>query len=285
MHRSRSRLVLVWTVPCLLAFLFFAAPAAAQTHPNADAYRGMHCFATVMSSADGPAAMVTAARDPGKEIFGKGDALYLTVEPGARLAADETYDVYRREGRIDNPRTGHDVGTVIVLVGSVRIVDVSGDRAMARVEDACGEIEAGDRLRAAFAGDIGETPEMPRFSSDRLIAPMESDATVVYGSSESLADSSDLGRRRSTLHRRIYAAGDVVTVDRGSVHGWTPGSSVLLYDPSPALVKGESGHDDEPEVVGQGYVIWADADTAALLITDGDRAVELGVRARLLGGS
>lgn len=281
MHRSRSRSALAWAIPVVFSTLSWAVPAAAQTTPDADAYAGLRCFATIMSL-DETAALVTGSRDPGQQILSRGDLLYLDVRAGFALAVDGTYPVYRVEGEIDHPDTGGDVGDAVVIVGTVRVVEVSGSRALAVVEDDCGEIEVGDHVHPGISGDIAPLPMMPEFSPARLITPVAADGTVVYGHSESLADQDEFGERRSTTLRRMYAVGDVVTVDRGTVHGWAPGTVVLFYDPEPALSREDTARQDEPVVTGQGYVIWADADTAALLITDGDRAVELGAKARIL---
>lgn len=284
MHRTRSRIALsLASSTLLLSALLPAAPAAAlpaQTRPDADAYQGLRCFATVMS-VDTVSALIVGSRDPGQEIYSVGDGLYLQIEPGALVNPGDSYEAYRVEGEIEHPHTGRDLGEVIVLVGTLRVLDVSGDRAHAVIEDACGEIEIGERLHPALEGTIAAAPDMPEYFPYRLVTPSEADATVVYGSSESLADLEDLGERDGMSVRRAYAAGDVVTLDRGSIHGWTPGTPVLFYEPDPAIVDDGGAH-DEPVVVAQGYLIWSAADTAAALITEGDRVVEIGARARVL---
>lgn len=165
-----------------------------------------------------------------------------------------------------------------MILGSLRIVDVEGNRAIALLTEACGEIEIGDRLHPGIEGSVTELEgRVPELDAAVLVTPREADATVVYGSSESLPADEGEGRQQMSL-RNSYAGGDVVTIDRGRVHGWGRGTGVLFYEAEfDALEDDRAEH--EPIVLGSGVVIWAEADTAAVLIVEAERTVNLGSRA------
>lgn len=261
------------------ALILTAGAAVAQTRPDADAYRGPVCFATITSSVQPTGARLLGASDSGKAIFSEGDPVFL--DEAASLQPGEHYVIFRQEGVATHPRDGRQVGEIVAFVGTVEVTQVEGERAIGRLGPACGEIEVGDRLGMPQARDLGSMPEMPAFDPVRLVSPAESDATVVFGSGESLYEpGSERGRRDLTV-RSAYAAGDVVTLDRGSVHGWGRGDAVFFYETRALLAEDPISH-DEPVVVGQGYLIWVEADTAAVLITDNHRTVDIGARARRL---
>lgn len=261
------------------AALLAAGAASAQTRPDADAYRGPICFATVTSSVQPTGARLVGSRDSGQAIFSAGDPVFL--EEAASLEPGGHYVIYRQEGVATHPRDGRTLGEIVAFVGTVDVSGVEGERAVGRLGPACGELEVGDRIARPFASTLAAMPEMPAFDPVRLVTPAEADATVVFGSGESLYDpDSERGRRDLTV-RRAYAAGDVVTIDRGSVHGWEGGDVVFFYE-TRSLVEDDPLAHDEPVVVGQGYLIWVEPDTAAVLITDNDRTIDLGARARPL---
>lgn len=262
------------------AILGATAAAQAQT-PGAAKFAGPSCFGTVMSGIDEPVARISGSRDPGRGMFSVGDSVYVEGDP-TRLSEGQRLVIYRVEGELDHPRTGASLGQVIMIVGEITLLDVDASRAVGRVGSSCGEIEVGDRLLPDIAGEVTQLPAMPEFDADRLISAGDDDATVVYGSSESLyAPRSPTGRRAMAL-RGSYAAGDVVTIDRGAADGWGPGTVVLFYEEPDTDVRADGQQGDEAVVVAQGYVMWAEPATAAVLITEGDRALDLGARGRRL---
>lgn len=271
-------------VLCLLMVALAPGPAAGrlpQTRPDTKAYEGPRCFSTVIPEVTRTLAQIVASRETGQQIFSQGQTVYLRIEPGQRVAAGARYRLYRIEGEIEHPLTGHIVGRAINLLGTVEVLAVQrGERAVARITDACGEVEVGDRLHPLLSRDVTAGKQQAKFDGDRLVRPRDSDATVIYGTSESLYDAgSDTARRGMTV-RQSYAVGDVITIDQGSADGWSPGQSVLLYAAAGFKADGGFPRLEESMLVAQGIVFWLQQRTAAVLITDGDGTVMLGHRAR-----
>lgn len=270
-------------VLCLLIVALARGPAAGrlpQTHPDTKAYEGPRCFTTVVPEVTRTLAQIVASRETGQQIFSQGQTVYLRIEPGQRVAAGARYRLYRIEGEIEHPLTGDIVGRAINLLGTVEVLDADGVRAVARITDACGEVEVGDRLHPLLTRDVTAGKQRAKFDGDRLVQPRDSDATVIYGTSESLYDAgSDTARRGMTV-RQSYAVGDVITIDQGSADGWSPGQSVLLYGAAGFKADGGLPRLEESLLVAQGMVFWLQRRTAAVLITDSDRVVLLGYRAR-----
>lgn len=262
----------------LILLAAVAPPAAAHGPAQSAGSEAPRCFSTIFSSGQSTDGRVVGSRDSGQAMFSTGDALYAS---GGGLVAGEEYLIYRIEGEASHPVTGESVGRVVTIVGSAAVFDRDGERAMIRIGNTCGEIEVGDRLVRGAGMELASAPLVPDFDPARLISAAPDDATVVYGSSESLYDAaSETGRRDMTV-RGAYAAGDVVTLDRGATNGWTPGAVVIFYE-TRSMVPGDPLSHDEAVIVGQGYVLRAEADTSAVSVTDSDRTIALGARARLL---
>lgn len=253
--------------------------AGTQSAPAAEVYEGPSCFGTVISGLAGGNARILGSRDAGQAIYSEGDVVFL--ENAAGLVAGDRYTVYRIQGVAEHPATGMEVGRIVLLVGSLEVSEVEGDRAVARIGPSCGELEPDDLLTADVRGRLAARPEMPAYDPLRLVRPREADGTVVYGASETLHDAESGGGRRDMIVRTSHVAGDIVTLDRGTADGWGAGSVVLFYETRPMVEEDPLSH-DEPVVAAQGYVIRSEVDTAAVLITEGDRAVAIGARARRL---
>ena len=266
-----------------LSFALLLAPAGtafAQQMPSADIYRGPQCFNTVIPDVVATVARITGARMPGQEIFSVGDELFVELAEGP-LEAGTEYLVYRIEGSIRHPQTGAVVGDAVNLLGRVHVLEVDGTRGLVEVTGACAEIEAGDRLHPLLANDIGDPGEPPIFDPVHLITPDPLDATVVFGSGETLiTDPRSDERRDNMTERATYMLGEVVTIDQGRGSGWAPGSWGMFYNDGLPVEAAETVRLAGPVTVAQGYVLWSTETTAALMITESEGAVMLGNRAR-----
>ena len=252
--------------------------AQAQLRPNASKYAGPQCFATVIPDVVDSLGRITAGREPSQQIFSTGDAVF--IEPGGDgVKVGETYLLYRIDGDVRHPETDAVFGRAVNLLGRVEVIQVEDGRALGRIGQICVEIEPGDHLHALLEDRVEGEIDFPAVEDDFLLTELETDATVVHGYSESLSQSG--GPDRESLGNwETYAAGDVVTIDQGTVDGWVAGMRTLLYSSKPEAAAPDDRLKVEPVVLGQGIVIYALDQTAVVMITDGGRAVRRGSRAR-----
>lgn len=269
---------------CLGAVALLAvslSSAALAQQPSPDIYRGPKCFNTVIPDVVATVAHITGARLPGQEIYSVGDELFVEVDEGP-LTAGEEYLLYRVEGSIRHPRGGEVIGDAVNLVGRVQVIETDGTRGLVRPTELCGEIESGDRLHPLLAEDIGEPGEQPEFDPVHLIDVDAGDATVVFGSGETLSRRDRSGEARGSMtEQQTYSIGDVVTIDQGRAAGWLPGAWGIFYNDGLPSEAADTVRLAGPVISAQGYVIWATDSTAALMITEAQGAVLLGNRSRL----
>ena len=159
------------------------------------------------------------------------------------------------------------------MIGTVRLLEVVGEQALAAIESACLEIEIGDPLRAMPTGQVAVTLELPTFEPDRIMVPSPDDARVVYGSGESLLRVGARTGRVDSSRRDGYGAGDVVIIDQGSTDGWRLSDRVLFYRDRRDSHDPRSIDQAQPILLGQGAVFWIQGQTAAVLVTAGDRRI------------
>lgn len=264
----------------LLALSVGTQALAQQVRPSPAVYEGPKCFNTVIPDVVATVAHVTGSRMPGQEIYSIGDTLFVEVDEGP-LTVGEEYLLYRVEGRIRHPRGGAEIGDAINLVGQVRVLESDGVRGLVEATQLCGELEAGDRLHPLLSQQIALPVEEPEFQPIRLVTVEPGDATVVFGSGETLGRRDRTGEVRGSMtQRQTYAVGDVVTIDQGRAGGWMPGAWAIFYNDALPDEAAETVRLAGPVISAQGYVLWATDTTAALMITQGQGAVMLGNRAR-----
>jgi len=254
------------------------APAQAQLRPNASKYAGPQCFATAIPNVVDSLGRITAGREPSMQIFSAGDVVF--IEPGGDgVQVGQTYLLYRIDGDVRHPETDALFGRAVNLLGRIEVIQVEDGRALGRIGQTCGEIEPGDHLHPLLEDRVEGEIDFPAIEPDFLLTELDTDATVVHGYSESLSRSD--GQDRETLGNwETYAAGDVVTIDQGTVDGWEAGMRTLLYSSKPEAASPDDRLKVEPLVQGQGIVIYALEQTAVVMITDGGGTVRRGSRAR-----
>jgi hypothetical protein len=128
--------------------------------------------------------------------------------------------------------------------------------------------------------EVAEPEDLPTFDPSRSILPDEGDATVVLGPLESVLKNSETMSRGGITPYAAIGAGDVVTIDQGEGAGWSAGDFGLIYWTTGGSQYELGGAAAPPVIAARGMVIWADENTANILITDGDGAVELGMSVR-----
>jgi hypothetical protein len=209
------------------------------------------------------------------QIFAAGESVFIDADT---LEVGQTYLLCRVDGEVIHPRTEEVFGRAINLLGRIEVIQVSGERAMGRIGETCGEIEPGDHLHELVEDTVAGDVDFPPIAGDFLLTELEADATVVHGYSESLSQKDGFDRE-ALGNWETYAAGDVVTIDQGIGLGWAADDRVMLYSSVPEVAAPDDRMNNEPVVMGQGLVIFALEHTAVVMITDGGGTVRLGTRA------
>lgn len=267
-------------IVCCVFVLVAASPAQFTDKPTAEAYRGGLCFSTVVVDPPAAAGSISGSQMPGREIYATGDDLFVEVLEGSLRPGDGLL-AYRIGGEVKHPAGGQKLGSSIYLAAYLTVTQSQGNRALVHVEFACAELERGDLVRPLRQDDIGQRGDSPPFEPAQLIGPAPEDATLVFGSGETVQVGDATSERAHATVRVTYTVGDVLTLDAGSDSGWAPGAWGLVYaETSMARQYGESAMMVEPLVAAQGYVIWATPATAAFMITEAVGSVEVGMRVR-----
>jgi hypothetical protein len=151
---------------------------------------------------------VTGAQDTvGRTVFGERDLLILNAGTNGGVQVDQEYYI-RRPVYFGSP--GRNNVQSITTAGWVRVVSVNESMAIASVEHFCGAIMAGDYLESFVAPTLPAMPER-ELAFDEL-------------------DFQSLGRVLGGMENHSSGgAGDLMTIDRGSVQGVTPGARFAIY--------------------------------------------------------
>lgn len=181
----------------------------------------------------------------------------LTATPGTDLiivrSADDglapgqryfTARIYGDERRF--PRPGEGFGD-IRLTGVVTVTAVDAVNAIARLDVACDSVEAGD-----FLEPFVETT-LPSTATDLTIEPDFSDrAALLFGSD----------------HRVLVGLGDIVSIDRGTLHGVVPGERYAFY---------RDKRNGLPLIyLGEAVVMTTGELTSKVMVTRSDASIEAG---------
>jgi len=151
---------------------------------------------------------VTGAQDTvGRTVFGERDLLILNAGTSGGVQVDQEYYI-RRPIYFASPGRNNVQG--ITTAGWVRVVSVNESMAIASVEHFCGAIMEGDYLEPFVAPTLPAMPER-ELAFDEL-------------------DFQSLGRVLGGMENHSSGgAGDLMTIDRGSAQGVTPGARFAIY--------------------------------------------------------
>ncbi len=275
---SRPVCILFISFVAIVAALF-PSSAVAQQPEGMAIEGGRDCFTFLTDSVPtGP--RVAASRQILQISYGAGDVIYIEGNGTSDLEIGDEMEIVRITGPIRHPQTDATIGNALSRLGTLEIIDVLVDRALARITTSCRETERGDYLVPMGELDIAEVGDPPPFDPNRLVEPSDSDATVVLGPLESvLANAEKMTRGGITLLAAI-GPGEIVIIDQGNNTGWSAGDYGLIYWTERASQYNLGGMTAPPMIAARGFVIWAGEDTANVLITEGDGGVELGMKVR-----
>lgn len=173
--------------------------------------------------------------------------------PDDGLAVGQRYIAQRIHGDPKRfPRPGEGYGD-LRIAGWMTIRALDEVNALAQIDFACDPIETGDLLEEYFA------PTLPT-SATAMDAPDFSDrASVLFG----------------VDNRVLFGDGDLLSIDRGTLHGVAPGARFALY---------RDRHNGMPLVyVGEAVAMTTGEQTSRVVVTkaiDGVQAGDLALRRR-----
>lgn len=279
-HSSGSICVLLISIVATAAALL-PSSAVAQQHEGTALEGARDCY-TILTDSTPTGPRIAASRQVLQISYGAGDVLYVEGNGAGDLEIGQEMQIVRITGPIQHPRTESTIGQAMSMLGTLEIIDVLDDQVMGRITTSCREAERGDYLVDMEELDIAEVEDSPPFDPERLVAPFDRDATVVLGPLESvLSDAEQMTRGGITPHAAI-GPGEVVIIDQGNDEGWTAGDHAVVYWTEGTSQYELGGLAAPPTIAARGFVIWAGAATANVLITAGDGAVELGMNVRRL---
>lgn len=206
---------------CLVAIVGWLVPGVAGAQdlgPRTLLPMQVQCAA--MPVIDPPAMTLSVAaseRGDGRQVMSLGELAVIQAGTSQGLALGQTLAAHHVDRGRENShgnwdgytgvrfgRDGYYGGTRATALLTIERIDAQF--ALARIVKACDQVEVGDRLAAVVM------PELP--AADGAGQPDFSDrALVLFGR--------DL--------REVFGDGDVLSIDRGSNHGITPGTRFALY--------------------------------------------------------
>jgi len=191
---------------------------------------------------------VTGAQDTvGRTVFDERDLLVLNAGTSSGVQVDQEYYI-RRPVYFASPGRNNVQG--ITTAGWVRVVSVNESMAIASVEHFCGAIMEGDYLEPFVAPTLPAMPER-ELAFDEL-------------------DFQSLGRVLGGMENHSSGgAGDLMSIDRGSAQGVTPGARFAIYR--------DLHMDGVPlSSIGEGVVLTTGESTSVARITRSRDAVVAG---------
>ncbi|MBL0224365.1 MAG: LysM peptidoglycan-binding domain-containing protein [Geobacteraceae bacterium] len=149
-----------------------------------------------------------------RNIAGDDDIVYTDIGKERGVKGGEKFSVFRKDGTVSHPVSNEILGTKITPLGMVQLTDLEKKTSRAIIIKTTQEITPGSYL-------------LPARESKRREIPLKMSAKELKGY---IVDSySGIG---------IIAAGDIVYIDLGSIHGAEPGN--MLYVVRDVTIDGSS---------------------------------------------
>lgn len=156
------------------------------------------------------------------------DILYLNRGSNGGVKAGDVYSIQHAAYKVKHPTTGRTIGTKVEITGWGRVILVTDNSASVLVEQACGDMHAGDYLKPFEKQNV---PLALRHAPPDRLTPLSGKASgyIVDVASDAM----------------IAGTNSVVAIDLGSEVGITPGNVLTVYRtvypsvPTPRNVVGE----------------------------------------------
>jgi hypothetical protein len=155
---------------------------------------------------------IDGAEEKGKLAFGAREFVYINKGSNSGVRAGDVYTVNAKGKKVKHPETGDGLGRRILTKGTVRVLLVEDDAALAVVEMSCSEIHVGDFLK------VYESPNVP------LALRQDPPSRLTPHSGKTQGYVVDLIGGLS-----MAAEGHLVTLDLGTEAGAAPGNLLVAY--------------------------------------------------------
>jgi hypothetical protein len=144
------------------------------------------------------AGCIVGARDE-RTMLSEMDQVYLTFKKGLDVSPADQYTIFRIEGPIIHPITGHEIGKKVLILGRLQVTTTDGPVKTAEILQSYDPIYRGDRLMM-------------------YIPPVDALPTLTFGKREYGWIVAAMESERSD-----FGDGDIVYIDRGANDGMRPG--------------------------------------------------------------
>jgi hypothetical protein len=189
----------------------------------------MQCAAYIVDSHEDESLKIIGSElGAAKNAFSDRDILYLNKGTNAGIKAGDVFSFHQRVYDVKHPESHRTLGSKIETTGWGRVILVQENAATVVVDQACGDIHAGDYVKAFEKMNVPLALRRP--PADRL-TPSSGKA---QGYVVDIADDS-----------AIAGTGQTLSIDLGSQTGVAPGNVLVVYRtmypsvPTPRNVLGE----------------------------------------------
>jgi hypothetical protein len=155
---------------------------------------------------------INGAEEKGKISFGSNEFVYLNKGANSGVRAGDVYAVHAKGRKVKHPKNGDGLGRRILTEGTVRVLMVENESALAVVELACSDIHLGDFL------NVYEAPNVPLALRQDPPSRTTPPSGKLQGYIVDLIG--DLA---------MAGAGHLVTLDLGVDSGIAPGNLLVVY--------------------------------------------------------
>jgi hypothetical protein len=146
-----------------------------------------------------------------KHIYGRGDQVFIQMEPGRQVYPGSIYSAFRDDGKVQFGDDGQDLGHLVRAVSVIRVIRVDSESILARVEKQYDAGRVGDGLRL-------RDPDRARHYASLRPGNTEPPAADLHGAVVALQDGDT-----------TIGAGQHAYLNIGRNQGLLPGMKLVLY--------------------------------------------------------
>ena len=251
-------------------------PRTAGPQGSAD-YSSVYCSGFVGERISDETRVISGEHSDYKVVFEQGDYVYINRGAEKGIKVGDRFSVARMEPELRGREWFHEqkkltraMGTTYSDIGTVRVVNVQPNVAIAQVEFSCEYVQRGDILRAFVERPIPALKDPTTFDH---FAPVNGKkmATIV-----STRGTPQMLGKNNTVYVNLGNSQNVKVGDyfrifryqgsRGNAVPETKGSQYMVYGFGGSPTRYE-GKDLPREIVGEGVVLNASANSSTVLIT------------------
>ncbi len=182
----------------------------------------------------------------------EGDLVYVKLEPGMRVKAGDQFYLASFGREVIHPITKKKLGQVLRIPGVLVILDGKGQTVPARIDKSFFQVRYGDSL-------ISPPSSLPAAMPIRLAERIQG---ALLASPE--------GEENITEGLAVY-------IDRGSQDGVIPGDLFTIYQTPYYNKEVKENRGKLPQLkVGEGVVVFVNAETSTMLITKSSQGLYIG---------